>query len=156
MKFTKTNPKPAGRSIFRKNIGRALLNEQRDLDYSKIWEIDFTSHINRANHSQLGFIEKERTIESQVTELLRKKFYFRFISMEDQEKRMGKISIESRLIGTVATCKLCKPSDYWFGKFSSKPQIKNGKLWLSQHLESIGLSDSDKGDLLLSIECLKL
>jgi hypothetical protein len=41
-------------------------------------------------------------------------------------------------------CKLCKPSDYWLGKFSAKPQIKNGKFWLSQHLDSIGLSDSDK------------
>ncbi|MFY9566630.1 MAG: hypothetical protein WAQ29_09795 [Nitrososphaeraceae archaeon] len=33
--------------------------------------------------------------------------------------------------------KLCKPSDYWFGKFSTETQIKNGKLWLSQHLNSV-------------------
>ena len=33
--------------------------------------------------------------------------------------------------------KLCKPSDYWLGKFSTKTQIKNGKLWLSQHLNSV-------------------
>lgn len=60
---------------------------------------------------------------------------------------MGKSGIESRLIGTVASCKLCKPSDYWLGKHSTKPQIKNGKLWLSQHLDSIGLGDNDKIDL---------
>jgi hypothetical protein len=29
MNFTHTNPKPSDRSIFRKNIGRALLNKQR-------------------------------------------------------------------------------------------------------------------------------
>jgi hypothetical protein len=45
---------------------------------------------------------------------------------------------------TVTSCKLCKPSDHWLGKFSTKPQIKNGKLWLSQHLDSIRLSDSDE------------
>jgi hypothetical protein len=65
---------------------------------------------------------------------------------------MGKTGIESRLIGTLAASKLCKPSDHWLGKFSTKPQINTGKLWLSQHLDSIGLSDSDKKDLLISIE----
>lgn len=29
MRFTQINPKPSDRSIFRKNIGRALLNKQR-------------------------------------------------------------------------------------------------------------------------------
>ena len=59
---------------------------------------------------------------------------------------MGKTGIESRLIGTVASCKLCKPSDYWLGNDSIKPQIKNGKLWLLQHLDSIRLGDNDKID----------
>jgi hypothetical protein len=68
---------------------------------------------------------------------------------------MGKIGIESRLIGTVTSCNLCKPTDSWLGKFSIKSQIKNGKLWLSQHLDSVGLSDSDKRDLLIAIENTK-
>jgi hypothetical protein len=152
MKFTKKNPKPADRSIFRKNIGRALLNKQRDLDYLKVWEIDFTSNIKRANYSHLRNIEKEKTIESQITELIRKKFFFRFIPIEGQEKRMGKTGVESRLIGTVSSCKFCKPSDSWLGKFSTKLQINTGKLWLSQHLDSVGLIDSDKRDLQIAIE----
>ena len=47
MKFTQINPKPSDRSIFRKNIGRALLSKQKDFDYLKIWEIDFTSSIKK-------------------------------------------------------------------------------------------------------------
>ena len=43
------------------------------------------------------------------------------------------------------------PSDDWLGKFSTKPPIKNGKLWLSQHLDSIGLRDNDKIDLASAI-----
>jgi hypothetical protein len=146
-KFTQTNPKLSDRSIFRKNIGRALLNRQKDLEYLKVWEIDFTSSINRANHSHLRNIEKEKNIESQITELIRKRFYFRFIPLEGQEKRIGKTGIESRLIGTVANCKLCSPSENWLGRYSPTLKINKGKLWLSQHLNSIGLTNGDQADL---------
>ena len=46
MNFDINKPAPHERSIFRKNIGRALLNRQRD-DYLKIWELDFTSRERR-------------------------------------------------------------------------------------------------------------
>jgi len=39
MNFDTTKPAPHERSIFRKNIGRALLNKEKD-EYLKIWEID--------------------------------------------------------------------------------------------------------------------
>jgi hypothetical protein len=148
MKFTPTNPKPSDRSIFRKNIGRALLSKQKDLDYLKVWEIDFTSNINRANHSHLRNILKERNIESQITELLRNRFYFRFIPLEGQDKRMGKSGVESRLIGTVTSCKLCGPSKNWLGRYSPILKINSGKLWLFQHLTSRCLTDGDRTDLL--------
>lgn len=38
MNFDKSKPKPSDRSIFRKNIGRALLNKHSD-DYLEVWEI---------------------------------------------------------------------------------------------------------------------
>ena len=43
MSFDAYKPAPRERSIFRKNIGRALLNQRKD-EYLKIWELDFTSH----------------------------------------------------------------------------------------------------------------
>lgn len=46
MNFTASKPAPRERSIFRKNIGRALLNQRHD-DYLRVWEIDFTSHKSR-------------------------------------------------------------------------------------------------------------
>ena len=147
MKFTQTNPKPSDRSIFRKNIGRALLSKQKDFDYLNIWEIDFTSSIKRANYSHLRNVQKEKAIESQVTELIRKRFYFRLIPLEGQEKRMGKTGIESRLIGTVAACKLCTPTKTWLGRHSPLTKINGGKLWLYQHLSSIGLTDGDQTNL---------
>jgi hypothetical protein len=156
IKFTQINPKPSDRSIFRKNIGKAILNRQGDSNYLKIWGIDFTSKAKRANYSNLRNIEKERDIESQITELIRNRFHFRFIRLEGQEKRMGKTGIESRLIGTVATCKLCCPSKIWFGRYSPTMKINKGKLWLSQHLGSIGLTDDDKTALQEAITSNKL
>jgi hypothetical protein len=144
MKFTLINPKPSDRSIFRKNIGRALLNKQKDFDYLKVWDIDYISHIKRTKSSQLRNIDKEKNIESQITSLLCKTFYFRVIPLVGQEKRIGKTGMESRLIGTVARCKLCNQSKNWMGKYSPIPRIKGGKLWLSQHLDSVGLTENDQ------------
>ena len=40
MNFDKNMPKPSDRSVFRKNLGKALLNRDGD-DYLSIWDIDF-------------------------------------------------------------------------------------------------------------------
>lgn len=98
MKFTLINPKPSDRSIFRKNIGRALLNKQSDFEYLRLWNIDYTSRIKRTGYSQLRNIDKEKDIELQITSLLRKTFYFRLIPFVGQEKRMGKAGMESSCV----------------------------------------------------------
>ena len=46
MNFNNETPKPSDRSIFRKNIGRALLNKQ-SADYLKVWNIDYTTSANK-------------------------------------------------------------------------------------------------------------
>jgi len=180
MSFDKDKPKPSDRSIFRKNIGRALLNRDRD-DYLQIWEIDFMTRGNResleavqqfkirqkrkANRAlnpkrskifidkrncgtaSLGHkrdIDHEKRIESTITRILRERFSFRFIVIESQTERMGSKGLESSLIGTVASCKLCNPSDNWLGNKSPKQQIKRSGLWLVQHLRANGINESDK------------
>jgi hypothetical protein len=87
MNFTIANPKPSDRSIFRKNIGRALLNKNNDY-YLKIWNIDYTSKENRLKRNLMRYIEKERQIESEITHVLRERFSFRYIVLGGQEKRM--------------------------------------------------------------------
>jgi hypothetical protein len=63
----------------------------------------------------------------------------------NESRRVGTLGIESRLIGT--RCMMCKPSDNWLGKFSPLPQIKSGKLWLSQHLTATRLTEQDKSEI---------
>jgi hypothetical protein len=142
MDFDKSKPKPADRSIFRKNLGRALLNRNKD-PYLKIWEIDFLPRDNRVKYGDLRDIEKEKSIERQITEILRNRFFFRFIIIENDDERIGGKGLESKHIGTVSRCKKCKPSKDWLGNYSPKEQIRTSGLWLTQHLNAEEISDKD-------------
>ena len=123
MDFDNNKPKPSDRSIFRKNIGRALLNKNED-PYLKIWEIDFLPRDSRIKYGNLRDKEKEKSIEKQITDILRDKFFFRFIIIENEDERIGSKGFESKLIGTVSICTKCKPSRNWLGNYSPKKQIR--------------------------------
>jgi len=143
MNFSKKKAKPSDRSIFRKNIGRALLNRRRD-NYLQMWEIDFIYGKNRRLFGHLRDINKEKEIEIEITRMLRKNFSFRFIEMVCQKERMGKGGLESSLIGTISRCKVCRPSKNWLGNHSPKTKIRTSGLWLVQHLRTTEINRTDK------------
>jgi hypothetical protein len=149
--FDRKKQKPSDRSIFRKNIGRAILNKDKD-DYIQTWEIDFTSRRNRELFGYKRNIDKERSIESTITKILRNNFFFRFLFMEDKIERMGSQGLESSLIGTLARCKKCKSSINWLGNHSPKKQIQESGLWLVQHLTANEINEGDKKVILNAIE----
>jgi hypothetical protein len=113
-------------------------------DYLKIWNIDFTPEHNRLTYSHLRNTDLEREIEEKMTDILRKNFTFRFIVVENETSRIGKEGLESRLIGTVAQCSLCKPSKDWLGASSSENKIRESGLWQVQHLNSHATNEQDK------------
>jgi len=154
MNFDSTKPAPRERSIFRKNIGRALLNQRHD-DYLKIWEIDFTSHKSRIENTHLRDVEKEKKLESEITKLLREHFSFKSIELSGQAQRMGKTGLEGALIGTLARCPLCQASSKWLGRYSPKTEINGGKLWLVQHLKANPIRDHDETIILNAIKASK-
>lgn len=138
--FNAMRPAPKERSIFRKNIGRAILNKEKS-EYLKIWEIDFTDRKSRKTRSHLRDIELEKKVENKISDLLREKFSFRYIAVENE---MGSDGLESRLIGTIAHCKCCHPSKEWLGLYSPIQKIYGGKMWLVQHLGCAGINHYDK------------
>jgi len=142
MDFSENQPKPSDRSVFRKNIGRALLNQHND-SYLEVWEIDFTTQRNKLKFTHKRNIEKEQNIESEITRLLRTNFIFRFIELAGQTRRMGKTGLESSLIATVAQCPVCRPSANWLGGYSPETRIAQGKLWQVQHLKVKPVSHKD-------------
>lgn len=150
MNFDQMKPGPKDRSIFRKNIGRALLNKEND-EYLSSWNIDFTSREKREGNSHLRDIQKEKILETKITKILRDRFSFRFLVVDNQINRMGSKGLESSLIGTVAQCRVCRPSGNWLGNYSPKRDIKESGLWLVQHLNSDAINENDRETILNSI-----
>ncbi len=142
MNFDRNHPAPHERSIFRKNIGRALLNSRKD-PYLHVWEMDFTSRACREKSGHLRDIQTEKRIEAEVTQVVRENFSLRFIEIEDQSQRMGPQGLESRLIGTLAGCGQCRPSGSWLGSYSPRREIEESGLWLVQHLHAPPISEQD-------------
>jgi hypothetical protein len=151
MAFDENKPAPHERSIFRKNLGRALLNKAGD-PYLEVWELDFTTSAGRKKNKHRRDVAKEKAVEAEVTRLLREKFSFRFILLEGQEGRMGSSGLESNLIGTVAKCEECKPSANWLGNYSPKEDIRRTGLWLAQHLKSPEISEGQRGIIEVAIK----
>lgn len=143
MNFDATRSPPHDRSIFRKNIGRALLNRS-DSPYLAVWNIDFTKKESLKKHGGLRDVGEERRIEAEVTRILRENFSFRFVMLEGQAERMGSAGLEARLIGTVARCGACRPSPGWLGQHSPVEKIRQSGLWLVQHLAAEPLREGDR------------
>lgn len=139
MNLSRTKPSPKDRSIFRKNLGRAILNRDGD-PYLAVWNIDFTTIRARETHAGRRDIQKERRLEEQVSQILRRRFSPCWIPVEGQERRMGRGGLEAALIGTLSRCGECGPGPNWLGRHSPKRKIAKSGLWLEQHLAAPTLS----------------
>lgn len=151
MDFHIDKRKPSDRSIFRKNIGRVLLHKDNE-SYRCIWDKNFTATNTRNEWGIFRDIEKEQELECQITEIIRSKFSFRFIIIEDESRRLGKDGLEKRLIGTVAKCRDCDPSPNWLGKDSPVKKVRESGLWQYQHLTNDSIDETDKKDIEIAIE----
>jgi hypothetical protein len=138
------------RSIFRKNIGRALLNKDKDV-FLKKWELDLTTRNAKDLHSDSVDFEKQKEIEKRVTKQIQDNFSFVVFQIDEKDKRL---EFEAKIISTVSLCEDCKPSENWLGNFSPKEKIVKSGLWLVNELWKIPLSDEDMIELkqLLNID----
>ena len=63
------------RSIFRKNIGRALLNKESN-PYLKYWELDTTSKADKEKNLKLLDLEFEAKLEREISDYIKTNFSF--------------------------------------------------------------------------------
>jgi hypothetical protein len=138
------------RSIFRKNIGRALLNKNND-DFIKQWEWDLTSKENKEKHSALLDVAKKEATEKEVSNHIKSNMSFVVFEVQEKEERL---SLESKIISSISLCKECGASDYWLGNYSTKDKIKESGLWLVNELykEPLNISDIEKIKKLCAIK----
>jgi hypothetical protein len=127
------------RSIFRKNIGRALLNKAGD-SFLAEWELDRTSRAARERHGVERETAKRQAVEGDVTKYLQGHFRFVVFRVDDKGDRM---TLESRIISTVSRCDECRPSDGWLGSSSPKTKIRQSGLWLVNELYKEPLTQGD-------------
>ena len=127
------------RSIFRKNIGRALLNREND-DYLKLWELDLTTRANKDKYFPIIDIEYQRMIENRITKYIQEMFSFVVIEVKDKERRLN---VEKKIIAEVSNCNKCGSSTDWLGRYSTKEKIKNSGLWQVNELNKEGFSKEE-------------
>lgn len=127
------------RSIFRKNIGRCILNKAKDPFLAK-WEIDLTTKAAKALHGMTIDQAKQQSVEKKVTGYIQNNFSFVVIQVDNKDERLV---LESKMISTVSLCPDCKPSKHWFGNYSPKEKIHHSGLWLVNELYKTPLGETD-------------
>lgn len=131
------------RSIFRKNIGRALLNEVKD-PFLEQWELKLTSRAAKALYEYRVDQKKQKEVEHQVSEYIQSHFWFAVFPVSQKADRL---KWESRIISTVSLCQSCRPSPEWLGLYSPKEKIRESGLWIVNELYKEPLSHPEFDEL---------
>jgi hypothetical protein len=134
------------RSIFRKNIGRCFLNRAHD-PYLSTWELDMTTKLARDTHGTKIDTKRQKEIEKEISDYMRKNFFFAVIQVDDKDERL---ELESKIISTVSHCPECKPSKGWLGLYSTKEKIRESGLWLVNELYKEPFSQEELRELIKS------
>ncbi len=118
------------RSIFRKNIGRAIISERGDKYLLEKWNIDMTTRAAKELYPYLINSDEIHEIEMLVTKYIRENISFAILPLPSNEC----LEFEKKLIATVSLCADCTASENWLGRNSPSQRIRNSSLWLVQHL----------------------
>jgi hypothetical protein len=127
------------RSIFRKNIGRALLNRDHD-PFLAQWELDLTTREAKQKYKNVVDFSRQKQVEQQVTNYIQGIFCFIIFCVDEKEQRLD---WESKVISAVSLCTECQPSINWLGEYSPIEKIRQSGLWNVNGLYKKSLSDSE-------------
>lgn len=131
------------RSVFRLNIGRALLNKNKD-PFLKQWNLDLTTREAKQKHVKHIDFNKQKKTEKKVSKYIQNNFSFVIFKVDHKEKRL---ELEAKLISTISLCKDCQPSPHWLGLYSPKNKIRESGLWQVNELYKQPLTDKDIKEL---------
>lgn len=126
------------RSIFRKNIGRCLLNRDSN-PYLRIWDLDSTTKVDKIKNEHLINKAFEQELEKQISQYIQENLSFTVFEVTSKDQRLY---WESKIISTLAGFPDISPSSEWLGRFSPKDKIRQYGLWqvnelLNQKLDVI-------------------
>ena len=131
-------------SIFRKNVGKAILNKERD-PYIDIW------HKNSSNKKIMLDINGydpmyQKQIESAVSEYMRGHFSFTCFPVPSMLERLR---LEEGIIAEINSTNGLTASSTWLGNFSTEYLISQNGMWLKDGLKGRPLSDDEFSKILI-------
>lgn len=134
--FVKENK---NRSIFRKNIGRCLLNKDQS-PYQSLWELDITSKAEKEKNLKLLDLDFEKKTEKRISDYIQNNLSFCVFQIDTKEQRLF---WESKIVSTLAKSNELKPSKIWLGNYSTKDKIRKSGLWQVNELYKEALTEQE-------------
>lgn len=131
-------------SIFRKNIGRAMLNKSND-NYLDIWNKGTYDYENKKYVNK----EKQLKIEEEVSKYIKNNIRFTVIRVDDDKLRLR---LEKAIIATINKDDLFYSSENWLGNYSPEKKIKESGLWLKIGLEDEIITEKELKYIYKSLE----
>lgn len=123
-------------SIFRKNIGRALLHLNKD-SYENTWELNTSKPEIKEAYSNSINMDYQKEIENRVTTYMRGKFSFVCFQVDTKDERLR---LEEGLIAFLNQNPDFRSSSSWMGLNSTVGCIVESGLWNSQGLKGTPLT----------------
>lgn len=120
-------------SIFRKNIGRAILNKNKS-PYLSVW-----TGSSSYSDSRYDSLLQEK-IEKRVTDYMREHFSFVCFPVATAAERHR---LEEGIIAALNKSVDFTASPEWRGKYSPEYEIAQSGMWLKQGLDGVPLSESE-------------
>lgn len=128
-------------SIFRKNIGKAILNAYQD-PYLAVWTLD----TSKAENKQYLDPVKNKDTEQRVSKYLREHFTFTAFPVDTSQERLR---LEEAIIATLSHATDFGPCSRWSGQYSPEPEIRESGLWLKQGLTGTPMTEPEYQRLLV-------
>ena len=122
-------------SIFRKNIGKALLNQAHD-PYLSTWSLDTSKPPYLGREDPI----REWEIEQAVSSYLRSRFTFSVFQVDTPEQRLR---LEAGMIASLHRAPDFGPSESWLGLSSPEWEIRQSGMWLKQGLDAMPLTERE-------------
>ena len=133
-------------SVFRKNIGRAILSKTNN-PLIHYWNIKFTTKKKKELFYNEEKAEKCKEIEKQITEFMDEKLSFVVFPLPTKEERLR---FEQAIISSLYNCADFTASKNWLGNDVPETQrthVKSARMWLSKELHAKPLTDQEFAQL---------
>lgn len=135
-------------SIFRKNIGLALLRKDND-EYEEIWKLNTSSPKIKEMYSKELNLEYQKRIEEKVSKYLKDNISFVCMEVDFTDER---IRIEEGIISLLNESENFKSNSKWLGNYHPRIEIQNSGLWNVKGLNSKPLSLGEVEELQNNID----